>query len=719
MKSAHSWPLLFILLLLCLTQKGEARQNQTLPSSDAQEVTVKFTPVGYVKTLAIVGEFNHWSKTASLLQPHTDGTAWSITLTLEPGVYPFKYVIDGERWVNDPDRPRQDDGNGNVNSLLIVAPSGYEQPAKVGDGRITESAVRHQPNALYVLRLDKTHFRLTLRTRRDDVQNCWILTPEQTMKAKAVPQLPEFALARHHSDLLFDYWRGTLTLPKSGSARYEFLLQDGKEALVCDASRLLHAPYAADHWFTVNPSDFPPFEIPDWARDAVFYQIFPDRFADGDPSNNGSDTIPWGGPASSAKYMGGDLAGITQHAEYLRDLGINAFYLNPIFTARSSHGYDTTDYHEINPRFGTTQSLRDLTTKAHSLGWHILLDGVFNHTGVDFAGFRSLQTEGEMSAYRKWYFVSGFPIQVRDGQSNYVGWYGSPWMPKLNVGNPETRTYLMDVGTRWIRDTQVDGWRLDAADEVDHDFWKTFRKSVRQANPNAWFVGEIWGDATAWLQGDEFDSAMNYRWRGATLEFFATDKITPAQFDTHLARIREDYHPAVTAVMFNMLDSHDTERLRNSCKGDWLRERQAVLFQMTYPGVPCIYYGDEIGLEGGRDPDNRRAFNWNEAQWDRTTFAFYKRILQLRRTHPVLRRGDYQTLLTENATGLFAFARTLGKEHVVIAFNRSDQSHTLTLTPAQIPGAFTDWLNAGAKITRQGTKVQIILPPRGIALLGQ
>ncbi|HLK55285.1 MAG TPA: alpha amylase N-terminal ig-like domain-containing protein [Chthonomonadaceae bacterium] len=709
--------LLLSLVLFCWVSHVEARQTPPPPPLGAREVTIAYTPVGFVRSIALAGEFNHWSTTANLLSRPTRGAAWSTTLTLEPGVYPFKYFVDGQRWVNDQSRPSQRDDSGNVNSLLIVAPIGYEEPCKVGDGRITETAVRHLPNARYVVRLDTTHLQLTLRTRKGDVERCWVFTQEQET-GNTMRLMPENAMARDHSDLLFDYWHGTLPVPKSGPLHYEFLLEDGKTAQVWDAHQHLHATYAADEWFTVKPSDYPPFEIPIWARDAVFYQIFPDRFADGDPANNGSDTIPWGGPASSSKYMGGDLAGILQHTDYLRDLGINALYLNPIFTARSSHGYDTTDYHEIDPHFGTAQTLQDLTAKAHSLGWHVLLDGVFNHTGVDFVGFRSLLTEGEKSPYRQWYYVRAFPVQVRDGQKNYVGWYGSPWMPKLNVDNPDTRAYLLDVGTRWIRDAHVDGWRLDAADEVDHSFWKAFRTAVRKAAPNAYLVGEIWNDATAWLQGDEFDSAMNYRWRSAALDFFALDRATPTQFDARLARIREETHPAADAVMFNMLDSHDTERLRTTCKGDWLRERQAILFQMTYPGVPCIYYGDEIGLEGGRDPDNRRAFDWNAAHWDQPTFAFYKRLLQLRRAHLLLRRGDYKPLMADDAAGLFAYTRKLGKAHLLVAFNRSDQPRTLTFTPTQIPSTFTEWLAAGAKVVRQGTKVQLALPARGIALLG-
>jgi glycosidase len=332
-------------------------------------------------------------------------------------------------------------------------------------------------------------------------------------------------MLRVASDALFDYWRAEAAFPPDlETLRYAFRVTDGAASFLYDFRQELRPGNGVPVYFSLDLKEFPPFEAPDWARDAVFYQIFPDRFANGDPANDPPDVQPWDSKPTWFNRMGGDLAGITARLDYLRDLGVNALYLNPIFLARSNHGYDTTDYTRVDPRFGTTETLKALTAKAHLRGWHLLLDGVFNHTGVDFAGFQSLQKEGERSPYRNWYYVHGFPIEVKDGQKNYDGWYGSPWMPKLNVFNPPTRDYLLDIGTRWIREAKIDGWRLDAADEVSHDFWKTFRKSIRSADPSAFLVGEIWGDARDWLEGDQFDSVMNYRWRGAALDFFAFDK---------------------------------------------------------------------------------------------------------------------------------------------------------------------------------------------------
>ncbi len=681
--------------------------------------------------MSVAGTFNNWNRDANPMARQPDGRTWGLTLRLEPGAYQYKFVLNGSQWINDPARPTIDDGNGNLNNELIVTPPEYDtQPGVIGDDRITANAVRHRPTAPDVSRIDATHIRLTLHTRHNDVRACTVLIrPDPSHRIPALNaqrstlNALSFPMSRSDSDPLFDTWQATVPISPPATVRYAFVLRDGPTQRLYDArERLLNTGSGATGWFTARPADYPPFLVPDWAHDAVFYQIFPDRFADGDPTNDGPDAHPFGSKPDFFSRQGGDLAGVEQHLDYLRDLGINALYFNPIFTARSNHGYDTTDYLQVDPHLGTNEQLTNLTGRVHALGWHVILDGVFNHTGVDFAAFKSLRDAGESSPYRSWYFVRGFPIEVKDNQTNYTGWFGSPWMPKLNVDNPDTRAYLLDVSTRWIRQTHIDGWRLDAADEVKHSYWQAFRKTVRAVDPQAYIVGEIWGDARDWLQGDQFDSVMNYRWRGAVLDFFAFDKTGPSRFDAALTRIRNDYPPAATAVMFNILDSHDTERVRTLCKGDWGRERQAVLFQLTYPGTPCIYYGDEIGMEGGRDPDDRRAMVWDSTRWDQPTLDFYRRLLALRHKHEVLRRGDYRTVLADDSRGLFGFVRTLGHERALVVFNRSDAPQTASLSITSVGGHnvaanLADWLDAGTKVQVHGDRLIVTLSPRGIALL--
>lgn len=459
--------------------------------------------------------------------------------------------------------------------------------------------------------------------------------------------------------------------------------------------------------------------VPDWVRDAVFYHIFPDRFANGTTANDDRDAQDWGEDPNPFDRQGGDLQGVIKRFDYLCDLGVNALYFNPIFHARSNHGYDTTDYYTVDPRFGTDRVLKSLVERAHEYGWHIVLDGVFNHTGVDFAPFKDLVKKGKRSRFRDWYFCQEDAIVVDDEHPCYEGWNGNCWLPKLNVDNPETRDYLLQVATYWLREFGIDGWRLDAANEVSPEFWKVFRSAVRQANPDAYIFGEIWEPAQAWLQGDQFDAVTNYPWRGAVLDFFAFEKTRPSEFEAALASAREGVSTEVTGAMFNLLGSHDTERLRTLCQNDPLRQGQAVLFQMIYPGVPAIYYGDEIGMEGGPDPDDRRAMPWDKRQWDTGLRDFYKKAIAARHKHASLRRGDFETVLTDDEHAVYGFQRRYKNERALVLFNRGIEPQTAYVPLENIGDApLKDWLQLGIEFKPENGNLVVSLPPRGIALLG-
>jgi cyclomaltodextrinase / maltogenic alpha-amylase / neopullulanase len=458
---------------------------------------------------------------------------------------------------------------------------------------------------------------------------------------------------------------------------------------------------------------------PTWVRDAVFYQIFPDRFANGDESNDTNRTQSWGEPPNRQERQGGDLAGLRKRFDYLSDLGINALYLNPIFEAASNHGYDTSDYYRISFRLGTNEQFANLVEEAHERDWHVVLDGVFNHTGTQFHAFQNLRKEGEGSPYIDWYHVEGFPINMEPGKLNYKAWNGQPEVPQLNHANPAVRAYLLDVAVHWIREYGIDGWRLDMPEEIPHDFWKEFRKRVREANPNAYLVGELWNDASDWLQGDEFDAAMNYRWRGAVCAFLAEDKMSPTEFDAALRQIRDDYPPEATAAMLNMLSSHDVDRLATRCGGNRLRMGQCVLMQMTYPGVPCVYYGDEIALHGDGDPGSRAAMPWDEDGWDTGFRDFYKRLIALRQKHPVLRYGDYRTVLLNDDKRLFGFTRCYDGENSLALFNNSAEAQCAEVSPDVVEGRkLFDWLRIGIELEEEDDRFLVALSPRGIALLG-
>ena len=406
-------------------------------------------------------------------------------------------------------------------------------------------------------------------------------------------------------------------------------------------------------------------QVPAWVGDAVFYQIFPERFVNGDPTNDPPFVQPWGGIPTGSNFFGGDLAGIIDHLDHLQDLGVTAIYLNPIFASPSNHKYNTTDYMRIDPSFGDDAAFRVLVDECHRRVIRIILDGVFNHTSTDFFAFADLRKRGERSVYRSWYNVTSFPIAPPQ-TPNYECWWGYGTLPKLMTGDPSVRAYLFGVTRKWMS-FGIDGWRLDVANEIPHDFWIAWRALVKSINPDAYVCAEVWDNAAAWLNGNEFDATMNYRFRTAVLAGLVTRTMALSAMDSTLTSQWADYSPGVNHALLNLLGSHDTERILTMAGGDTSAVRQAMLFQLTYPGAPMIYYGDEFGMTGGKDPGCRAPMVWQRSQQDSALFQYVKSIIALRRSHPVWSRGDVHTLLVDNAKRLYAYERTgMGVRGVVV-----------------------------------------------------
>ncbi len=462
--------------------------------------------------------------------------------------------------------------------------------------------------------------------------------------------------------------------------------------------------------------------VPEWVKNAIFYQIFPDRFANGDPSNDPSNVRPWGSTPTQHGFQGGDLAGITQKLDYLVDLGINAVYLNPIFQSASTHRYDTTDYFRIDPRLGTLQDFQNLIRSAHNQGIRVILDGVFNHTGRGFFAFSDLLENGPESPYLDWYHVRKFPLRAYESghARNYLAWWGIKSLPKLNTQTPAVRNYLLDVARYWI-DQGADGWRLDVPNEIDDDsFWAEFHQVVRTANPQAYLLGEIWEVNDRWTNETHFDGLMNYPLRTAILEYL-NGKIQTGTFAYQIESLLEHYPRENRLAMYLLLGSHDTERALTYLNGNLDRLRLAFLFQFAYPGIPAIYYGDEIGLQGGKDPDCRGAFPWDRSQWNLPLQAWVKQLIEIRKSTAALREGDYLPLLSQDTPAGYAFARHLGSGCVIVALNASEQPVRLSI-PVQKLGLengtiFNHLLTAQQATVENGT-VQIELNAFSGAYLG-
>jgi glycosidase len=425
--------------------------------------------------------------------------------------------------------------------------------------------------------------------------------------------------------------------------------------------------------------------VPAWVQDSIFYQIFPDRFANGDPTNDPSNVQPWGEKPTVWDFQGGDLQGVIQHLDYLTDLGINAIYFNPIFQATSNHRYNTSNYYEIDPKLGTLEDFQVLRDEIHRRGMRFILDGVFNHCGRGFFAFVDVLENQEHSAYRDWFHIKRFPLQAyKPGDArNYLGWYKLKSLPKFNTRNPQVRKFIFDVARYWV-DQGIDGWRLDVPNEIDDDsFWAEFRQVVKQANPEAYLLGEIWATDPRWVGPDHFDGLMNYPLRDALIELILEKNILANKFIKELGSLMSTYPRENTYAHYVPLGSHDTSRLMTVVKGD---QRKLMLFYLMlfcFPGAPAIYYGDEIGLKGGKDPDCRRAFPWDEERWDHDLRNYIQQLISLRRKTASLRRGDVNFIACPT-NGIVAMARTLQGSSTLMVFNATEKSIDFRLPVGEI-----------------------------------
>ncbi|MBN1422343.1 MAG: glycoside hydrolase family 13 protein [Planctomycetes bacterium] len=436
-------------------------------------------------------------------------------------------------------------------------------------------------------------------------------------------------------------------------------------------------------------------KTPDWVKDAIFYQIFPDRFAASPEVPKPGPLEPWDAPPTHCGFKGGDLVGIAEHLDYLTDLGIDAIYLNPIFQSASNHRYHTHDYEQVDPLLGGNEALEELLPACRARGMRVVLDGVFNHASRGFFPFHHILETGSASPYLDWFRIRGFPLRAYDEHRppNYAAWCNLPALPEFNTDNPEVREFLWGVATRWV-ERGIDGWRLDVPSCIDDDeFWREFRRRVKAANPEAYIVGEIWTDARRWLQGDQFDAVMNYLFTKACMGFFIGERLDRTQthglsyspvytldaraFAAAIDRLLSMYPVENLLAQMNLLGSHDTARYLTLARGDETALRLSTLFQMTFVGAPSIYYGDEIGLQGTRDPGSRNAFPWDETAWNQGLLGFFRRATRLRRRFAALRRGSFRALYAE--ADVYAFARRHGREAVVVALNAAWERRTVRL----------------------------------------
>ena len=473
------------------------------------------------------------------------------------------------------------------------------------------------------------------------------------------------------------------------------------------------------------------FNTPIWVHNAVFYQIFPDRFAFSQEVVKPTNLEKWDLPPTVYGFKGGDLLGVLEKLDYLQDLGINAIYFNPIFQSACSHRYHTHDYYQVDPLLGGNTAFARLLKEAHRRGIRIVLDGVFNHASRGFFQFNHILENGPASPYIDWFEIKGCPLNAYGpGRANYRCWVDLPALPELNVRNPQVRQFILDIAHYWL-EQGIDGWRLDVPFCIDDDsFWQEFRGVVKSANPEAYIVGEVPWEAQRWLQGDQFDAVMNYQFTQACVGFFAgehmnrhyekgimglpdTQVMDAPAFARRAEALLGLYPQPVALAQLNLLDSHDMPRFLSIAGGNKDTLKLAALFMLTYPGAPCVYYGDEIGLQNGptRTPEDCRfSFPWDQTLWDQDLRAHYQRCIALRHAHPALRTGSFQVV--HALGGQVAFLRQLEGQSLLIAINNGMEAWGLELAVQAAQGAARGLLHGWDAQIRGERLSGVSLPPR-------
>jgi glycosidase len=561
----------------------------------------------------------------------------------------------------------------------------------------------------------------------------------------------------------WSHWEATIE-PRGPSLDYSFALKtdSGRPVYYCKRG-IAHAVAPLDRWH-LDMRNAKPLQTPRAMQGAFVYHIFPERFARMDPNVDPPETVPWGSPPKAREFQGGHLLGILAHLDHLQAMGVNAVYCTPILTSRSTHKYYAEDYCNIDPAFGGNDAFHTLVDALHKAGMQIIVDASFNHCHPKFHKFQDWLQNGEQSEHRSWFSLkpeyaallqSGSPIRVlyrphmaasdgdharirelkesftretgipvveADGdgaliEPTYVAWYDDPYMPQLNLRNPATRAYFLHVAAHWIREFNIDGWRMDVTDFIDLDFWREFRSVTKAIKPECFLLAEIWGSAVPWLQGDMFDATMNYTFRDMCVDYFARASMSTATLLDGVTRMQALYAPQVTDVNLNLLSSHDVERFLHMSNGDIKRLKLTTLFQFTMPGAPSVYYGDEIGMTGGKDPDCRRAYPWHQpGTWDRSMFEMVCQLARLRREYPTLRFGDWRPIpLPAHMTETIAYERKYQGESIWVLINRAGCLDRITLQQrSRVPQML--WGDAKVSANAEGLVIENVAPWSGVVI---
>ena len=532
------------------------------------------------------------------------------------------------------------------------------------------SAIFHDMDKRFCYAIDKDLFVIRVQVKKDDMKEVILhyedkYIPMERKDTRMTLPMKKVATSQFH-----DYYEAQLQMHLI-CLRYFFEFTD------MQGEKVYYGNYEFDKECITNRDrmfDCPQnlreeemFEVPQWAANKVVYQIFPSRFAATQPVDK---ELWYKAPITPMDDLHGNLRGIIEHLDYIKDLGIDVVYLTPIFKSNSCHKYDTIDYYQVDPSFGTTEDLKELVQKSHERGMKVVLDAVYNHTGREFFAFQDILEKSEKSKYLDWYFIDELPPKGEWGEiPNFkcFGYYGG--MPKLNLKNPEVEKYITDVACYWIKECDIDGWRMDVGDEISHFFWKNFRKAIKAVKKDMLIIGEIWHYAGDFLEGDEWDTVMNYPFYLNLIDLLADEKINVSQFVQNLGYLKGRLNKKCYPLMWNLIDSHDTARFLHLCHDNKKKQHLAAAFQLLMPGMPMVYYGDEYAMPGANDPDCRRGMYWDEEYQDKEMYNWYKKLMQIRKAHACIVDGEMIETIANDDEDTIVMIRKNGEETIAMLFN--------------------------------------------------
>lgn len=555
---------------------------------------------------------------------------------------------------------------------------------------MNKSAILHIPQSHYAFANSETELTIRLRTASGDITNCVLYYGDRACNQTPVQFFP-LQMELVARDELFDYYEVTIDSPFTRVCYY-FRLETKKEWTYYygDQFRKDLPDIILNGIMIEGRSEYYqyPFilreeilDVPEWFKDAVVYNIFPDSFATGKKKleqTKESNILLDNGLTVKSK-QGGTIKGITDNLDYIKNLGFTCIYLNPIFVAGENHKYDILDYYHIDPCFGTDEEFKELVNKIHENNMYIIIDGVFNHCSWYFFAFDDVVKNGEESKYKDWFYDLNYPVIRPDSEKdipNYACFAYERKMPKLNTSNIEVQQYFAKVGTYWITEYNIDGWRLDVANEIDRNFWRTFRNATKGVKKDVVLIGEVWENAETWLRGDVFDSTMNYDFRKHCRDFFGLGKMDAFSFSGAISQMLLRYPTNITLGQLNLLDSHDVPRFLSICDNNIKKWELAFLFLMLCPGVPSLFYGDEKKIIGIKEDEYRSPMPWQLA--DNELENFVKEVILIRKKY-INSKSVYQVVRAEQNSSIFSFIRMGDNDKVMVCMNVCENSEQIEL----------------------------------------